>query len=257
MNIQILGPEFQGKESFDGGRIYAQKPLGFSGQGAATVRLGPLFYWSWGHAVKEGGIGFHPHQGFEILTYGINGKGTHRDTLGTESTLEAGDVQLMQTGSGMQHAETVGAGYEGFQIWLEPYLQEALNRKPMYTFFHDEEFPRSSHDGINVKTVVGEGSPIQKLVTDVNMYDIEVEAGATYVHRLLPNRTFAALAFRGKSGILWTTEANRVSFTNKDFAIVQTEEEVEVNIRAEDEKLRLFIVEIPTKVDYPLYNKAR
>lgn len=257
MNIQVLGPEFQGKESFDGGRIYAQKPLGFSGQGAATVRLGPLFYWSWGHAFKEGGIGFHPHQGFEILTYGIRGKGTHRDTLGTESTLEAGDVQLMQTGSGMQHAETVVAGYEGFQIWLEPYLHDALNRKPIYTFFHNEEFPRISQDGVTVKTIVGEGSPIQKLITDVNMYDIEVEVGATYTHRLLPNRTFAALAFRGETGFLWTAEENRVSFRNKDFSIVQAEGEVEVNVRAEGEKLRMFIIELPTKVEYPLYNKAR
>ncbi|WP_246358832.1 hypothetical protein [Paenibacillus phytorum] len=69
MNIQILGPEHQGKEEFDGGKIKAQKPLGFSGQGAVTVRLGPLFYWAWGQAESEGGIGFHPHQGFEILSY--------------------------------------------------------------------------------------------------------------------------------------------------------------------------------------------
>jgi redox-sensitive bicupin YhaK (pirin superfamily) len=257
MNIQVLGPEFQGKESFDGGKIFAQKPLGFSGQGAATVRLGPLFYWAWGQAFKEGGIGFHPHKGFEILSYGISGKGTHRDTLGTESTLESGDVQLMQTGSGMQHAENVTPGYEGFQIWLEPYLEDALNRKPIYTFFHNEDFPRNSQGGINVKTIVGEGSPIQKLVTDVKMYDIEVEVGVTYVHRLMPNRTFAALAFRGETGAIWTTEANRVSFKNKDFSIVQAEGEVEVNVRAEGEKLRMFIIEIPTNVEYPLYNKAR
>ncbi|MZQ81377.1 pirin [Paenibacillus sp. 5J-6] len=259
MNIQVLGPEFQGKEAFDGGKIFAQKPLGFSGQGATTVRLGPLFYWSWGHALKEGGIGFHPHKGFEILSYGISGKGTHRDTLGTESTLESGDVQLMQTGSGMQHAENVTSGFEGFQIWLEPYLNDALNRKPIYTFFHSGEFPRISQEGISVKTIVGEGSPIQKLVTDVKMYDIEVEVGATYVHRLMPNRTFAALAFRGEKGSLWTTDDNRVSFTNKDFSIVQAEgeDEVEVNVRAEGEKLRMFIIEIPTNVEYPLYNKAR
>lgn len=41
MNIQILGPEHQGKEEFDGGKIKAQKPLGFSGQGAVTVTKKP------------------------------------------------------------------------------------------------------------------------------------------------------------------------------------------------------------------------
>ncbi|MFC5648799.1 pirin family protein [Paenibacillus solisilvae] len=96
MNIQILGPEHQGKEEFDGGKIKAQKPLGFSGQGAVTVRLGPLFYWAWGHAEAEGGIGFHPHQGFEIISYGITGQGFHKDTTGSESILGPGDIQLMQ-----------------------------------------------------------------------------------------------------------------------------------------------------------------
>ncbi|WP_219838315.1 pirin family protein [Paenibacillus sp. R14(2021)] len=257
MKIQILGPGLQGKEVFDGGRIFAQKPLGFSGQGAATVRLGPLFYWAWGHADAEGGIGFHPHQGFEIMSYGIRGKGLHRDTLGTESILEPGDIQLMQAGSGLEHAERVDAGFESFQIWLEPYLNDAVRRPPTYTLFKHETFPQSSSDGVNVKTILGEGSPIRNLVSDARMVDVEVEVGATYVHRLLPNRTFAGLAIRGEGGSIWTTREDRLSFKNKDFAIVQGNEEGEVKLRAEGEKLRMFIIEIPTEVEYPLYNKAK
>ncbi|CAH1227978.1 hypothetical protein PAECIP111891_06220 [Paenibacillus allorhizoplanae] len=257
MNIQILGPELQGKEEFDGGKIMAQKPLGFSGQGAATVRLGPLFYWAWGRAEKAGGIGFHPHQGFEILSYGIAGHGFHRDTLGTESTLQAGDIQLMQAGSGMQHAESVEAGFESFQIWLEPYLNEAVRREPTYLLFKHEEFPQTDQEGVKVKTILGEGSPISQLVADARMLDVEVEAGATYVHRLLPNRTFAGLAIRGTGGSFLIAGQGPVPFVNKDFAIVQTEQADDVIIRSADETLRIFLIEVPTEVDYPLYNKAR
>ncbi|RED58497.1 pirin family protein [Cohnella lupini] len=258
MNIQILGPEKQAREEFDGGKIIAQKPLGFSGQGAVTVRLGPLFYWAWGQAAAAGGIGFHPHQGFEIMTYGIAGKGLHRDTLGTESILEAGDIQLMQAGSGLQHAESVDAGFESFQIWLEPYLTEAVKRAPTYTLFKHESFPQTHRDGVNVKTIVGEGSPIDKLVTDVRMYDVEIERGSTYVHRLLPGRTLGGLAIRGNGGFVGTLGVEPVSFQNKDFAIVQGNvQEENVIIRAEGEKLRMFLIEIPTEVEYPLYNKAR
>ncbi|TFE24711.1 pirin family protein [Cohnella luojiensis] len=257
MNIQILGPEHQAREEFDGGKIKAQKPLGFSGQGAVTVRLGPLFYWAWGQAEAAGGLGFHPHQGFEIMSYGIAGKGLHRDTLGTESILEKGDIQLMQAGSGLQHAESVDAGFESFQIWLEPYLNEAVKRAPTYTLFKHEQFPQTHRDGVNVKTILGEGSPILNLVTDARMFDVEVEPGAAYVHRLLPNRTLAGLAIRGDGGSLRTSGQEPVAFKNKDFAIIQGEHEGEIRIRAEAERLRIFLIEIPSEVEYPLYKKAR
>ncbi|WP_308633877.1 pirin family protein [Paenibacillus silvisoli] len=256
MNIQILGPEFQGKESFDGGNIYAQKPIGFSGQGAVTVRLGPLFYWAWGHAESAGGIGFHPHQGFEILSYGIRGKGLHRDTLGTESYLEAGDIQLMQAGSGLQHAESVEAGFESFQIWLEPYLNDAVRRKPTYSLFKHEQFPQSRQDGVSIKTILGEGSPVQ-LIADARMFDVEIEPEASFTHRVMPNRTLAALAIRGDGGSFMSFGQEPVVFEHKDFAIVQSEQEVEISIRPEREKLRIFLIEVPTEVEYPLYKKAR
>ncbi|NQX58174.1 pirin family protein [Paenibacillus qinlingensis] len=257
MTIQILGPAQQGKEEFDGGKITAQKPLGFSGQGAATVRLGPLFYWAWGRAAAAGGIGFHPHQGFEILSYGIAGQGFHRDTLGTESTLQPGDIQLMQAGSGMQHAESVDAGFESFQIWLEPYLNDAVRREPTYSLYKSEEFPITNQNGVKVKTILGEGSPVRNLVSDARMFDIEVEAGASYVHRLLPNRTLGGLAIRGNGGTFMITGEEPVQFVNKDFAIAQTDQEKDTIIRAAGETLRIFLIEVPTKVDYPLYNKAR
>ncbi|KRF13390.1 pirin family protein [Paenibacillus sp. Soil787] len=257
MNIQILEPEYQAKEEFDRGKIQAQKPLGFSGQGAATVRLGPLFYWSWSYAAAKGGIGLHPHQGFEIISYGIAGQGFHKDSLGTESILGQGDIQLMQAGSGIQHAESVEAGYEGFQIWLEPYLNEAVRRQPTYSLFKHEKFLQTGQDGVNVKTILGEGSPILHLVTDARMYDVEIQPGASFIHKLLPNRTLAGLAIRGIGGSIWVSGQEPTSFKNKDFAIVQSQQEGEINIRVSGEKLRIFLIDVPTLVEYPLYNKAR
>jgi hypothetical protein len=94
-------------------------------------------------------------------------------------------------------------------------------------------------------------------VTDARMFDIEVEPGAAYVHRLLPNWTLTGLAIRGDGGSFWTSGQEPVSFKNKDFAIVRGEQEGEINIRAEGEKLRMFLIEIPSEVEYPLYKKAR
>ncbi|QGQ97252.1 pirin [Paenibacillus psychroresistens] len=255
MNIQIMNPKDQGKGEFDEGKIIVQKPIGFSGEGSTINRLGPLFYWSWALADSKSGLGFHPHQGFEIMSYGLAGQGTHRDTLGTESTMTAGDIQLMQAGSGISHAESVEAGYEGFQIWLEPNLNDAVKRVPTYALFKHEEFPISTANGVQIKTILGEGSPVE-MVTEAQMIDIEIEKGASFVHRILPNWTIAALAIRG-GGTFKTIGQQAQSFEHKDFIVFQSDEEDEVKLEASGEKLRIIFIEIPTKVDYPLYHKRK
>ena len=132
MEVQIIKPQDQAIGQFDGGKIIEQKPIGFSGEGSLINRLGPLFYWAWGHSKDPAEIGLHPHQGFEIITYVIKGKAYHRDTLGTESVVDEGGTQLMQTGSGVYHSEALKEPSEIFQIWFEPHLSQAVKRTPTY-----------------------------------------------------------------------------------------------------------------------------
>lgn len=253
MEINIIKPQDQAFEQFDGGKITVQKPIGFSGEGSLINRLGTLFYWSWANSEGEGGAGFHPHQGFEILTYVIKGRVRHQDTLGTISDVGAGGAQVMQTGSGMHHAESFFEQYEGFQIWFEPHLSEAKKRTPTYSKYVHEDFPITSENGVMVKTILGEHSPIN-IVTDVKMYDVEIGNGATYGYSLSPNRTLAGLAIRGNGGVINELD---VSFDNKDFIIIQSEKVETFTIHPKGEELRMLLIEIPTEVDYPLYRKPR
>ncbi|MGM0835433.1 MAG: pirin family protein [Bacillota bacterium] len=253
MEINIIKPKDQAFELFDGGKITAQKPIGFSGEGSVINRLGPLFYWGWGKSEGEGGIGFHPHQGFEILSYFLRGRGRHQDTLGTISEVSVGGVQVMQAGSGVQHAETLLEPSEAFQIWFEPYLNEAIKRTPTYSKYAHEDFPLASENGLVVKTILGENSPIN-LVTDAKMYDIEIGNGATYKVAISPNRTLAGLSIRGNGGVI---DGLEVSFENKDFFIIQSEKVESFTIKPNGEDLRVVLIEIPTEVDYPLYRKPR
>jgi redox-sensitive bicupin YhaK (pirin superfamily) len=41
------------------------------------------------------GFGEHPHRDVEICTYVVDGKLTHKDSMGTEETLERGAIQFM------------------------------------------------------------------------------------------------------------------------------------------------------------------
>ena len=209
-----------------------------------------MFYWAWGHSKDPAEIGLHPHQGFEIITYVIKGKAYHRDTLGTESVVDEGGTQLMQTGSGVYHSEALKEPSEIFQIWFELHLSQAVKRTPTYLQYDSSEFSITDKDGIKIKTVLGNNSPM-KIVTDAAMWDISIANGTIYTHSLAPNKTLAGLAIRGDGAFsLGTNETT--AFAHKDFVIVQSGQGGQVDIQALDQDLRIFLIEVPTEVDYPL-----
>ncbi|WP_019421238.1 pirin family protein [Paenibacillus sp. OSY-SE] len=255
MKLRVLTPAEQGSGEFDGGMIIEQKPIGFSGEGSAIHRLGPLFYWAWAHAEVEGFIGSHPHQAFEILTYVIHGQAYHGDSLGTESIVGPGGAQLIQAGSGVYHQERlVGPDAELFQIWFEPNIRDALRRDPQYAAYEDHKLPKQEQEGMTVKTVIGGSSPIH-IVADAGMWDVSLAPGASYVHSLRPNRTLAVLAVRG-GGKCSADDAGAQSFEEKDFLVLRSEEDGQVHFAAQGANgLQIVLIEVPTEVDYPLYPK--
>jgi redox-sensitive bicupin YhaK (pirin superfamily) len=257
MQALVYTPAMQGIGQFDGGKIIEQKPIGFPGEGAVIKRVGPLFYWAWATSNAEAMIGLHPHKGFEIMTYVVEGTAFHGDTLGTSSTVGAGGAQVMQTGSGVSHQEKLSVNAELFQIWFEPDLNEAMLRPPTYRQHEHEDFPNESYvAGYQVKTVIGSNAPIQ-LVTDIGMWDVEVDSGAHYKHIISAGHTLTALAIRGQG--TWAESGSpklAVNFHHKDFIIAAVKEETEIEVINTDEGiLRLILIEVPTTVSYPLYHK--
>ena len=78
-----------------------------------------------------GGFPEHPHRGFETITYMKAGRMRHRDHLGNEGVVGAGDVQWMTAGAGVLHSEMPEQEQgllHGFQIWLN--LPAAEKMKP-------------------------------------------------------------------------------------------------------------------------------
>lgn len=257
MQTMIYGPTLQAKGAFDHGKILEQKPIGFPGEGSVIKGIGPLFYWAWATASGEGAIPLHPHQGFEIMTYVTKGQAHHGDTLGTQSTVGAGGAQVMQTGSGVSHEERfLGPDMEAFQIWFEPHMRQALLRQPTYTQIEHEQFPMEEGDGYTRKTVLGEASPVE-LVADARMWDVEVQAGRTIRHTVPKDRTLATLAIRGGGQVVILDESrDATAFAHRDFLVQRAERTHEIAFTASgEEPLRLLLIEVPSKVDYPLYPK--
>jgi len=69
------------------------------------------------------GFGTHPHDNMEIVTIVTEGALMHKDSMGNEGVIKAGDVQVMSAGTGVQHSEfnpDPEHRTKLFQIWLFP-----------------------------------------------------------------------------------------------------------------------------------------
>lgn len=74
----------------------------------------------------------HPHDNMEIVTIPFTGALKHKDSTGGEGVIQAGDIQIMSAGTGVQHSEANASATEPvtlFQVWIFP---KERNIKPRY-----------------------------------------------------------------------------------------------------------------------------
>ena len=86
------------------------------------MNWGDLRVWNDDTIAPRTGFPPHPHRDMEIITYVREGAISHQDNLGNRGRTEAGDVQVMSAGSGIQHSEynLEDVTTRIFQIWIQP-----------------------------------------------------------------------------------------------------------------------------------------
>lgn len=97
----------------------------------------------------------HPHIGLQTVTWPIEGRIRHRDSLGSNVVLEPGELNLMTSGDGVSHSEfTEGPPGEmhGVQLWVA--LPDATRRGPA-AFEHHPDLPRVEGEGWAGVVLVG------------------------------------------------------------------------------------------------------
>lgn len=123
-------------------------------------RLGPV-------AVAPGGgsgVPPHPHAGFEVVSYVLQGGLEHRDSSGNQGHLGPGDVQWMTAGSGIIHSEmpthalqAAGGTLEAIQLWINLPARDK-QMPPRYGDIPSASIPSATaSDGLaTVRVIAGE-----------------------------------------------------------------------------------------------------
>ncbi|MEV0588996.1 pirin family protein [Nonomuraea sp. NPDC050310] len=110
------------------------------------------------------GTPWHPHRGFETVTYMIDGTFDHQDSHGGGGTITNGDTQWMTAGSGILHIEappewlvTQGGLFHGIQLWVNlPAKDKMLAPKYQDIRANNVVLLSSSDGGALVRLIAGD-----------------------------------------------------------------------------------------------------
>ena len=102
----------------------------------SRTHFGPLVVVNDDLILSKSGFPMHRHEDMEIITIMIEGSLTHKDNMGNETMISAGEVQVMSAGTGVVHSEC-NAGdvlVHLYQIWIEPDTQGLTPRYEQRNF---------------------------------------------------------------------------------------------------------------------------
>ena len=100
-------------------------------------------------------VGAHPHTRLQTFTWMIEGEILHRDSLGSEQVLRAGQVNLMTAGYGISHTEDSvrdGERLHAAQLWIA--LPDAVADQPP-AFVHHDKVPQWQAQGCQWSLMAG------------------------------------------------------------------------------------------------------
>jgi redox-sensitive bicupin YhaK (pirin superfamily) len=192
------------------------------------------------------GFPWHPHRGIETVTYMIDGRVEHEDSLGNHGVIGAGDVQWMTSGSGIIHQEmpklesrrTLG----GFQLWVN-LPAAAKMRAPAYQEVSGTRIPTADlGHGARARVIAGrQGAavgPIQAPGIDPQYLDLELPSRGS-LDLPLPEGDTAFAYVLGGSGSFDPEGRDTVDSEN---LVLFGRAGAGVRVRAGDSPLRFLLV---------------
>jgi redox-sensitive bicupin YhaK (pirin superfamily) len=173
--VRVLrGGDQYTSEAF-GGVMRANKPV-MGGSAGAGYPSSAIYYWSHSIFADDFEFGLHSHEGFEIITFVLDGANSHYDTAHHRwVALTSGGLQVIQSGRGIAHNERVAKGTRAFQIWFDPDYQAALQRSPAYRDYGADELPVRVDGPVSIRDLIGGASPVHVETAGLRVRRVTVE----------------------------------------------------------------------------------
>ena len=193
-------------------------------------------------------LGPHPHRGFEPVTFLVQGEQLHRDSLGNESVVKAGDVQWTTAGRGIIHAEgptkdfvKKGGTIEGIQLWLNLPAEKKMMEANYQHAKHEDFRVVTSEDGkVDARIITGNlNGTFGRIAsqTAVNAFMIEANEGGEQTISFPDSHQGMLYLLKGNVKV----NGSEVLELNQNQFIQFNQDGTGVSIEAETNSLLLFL----------------
>jgi redox-sensitive bicupin YhaK (pirin superfamily) len=184
MSITTAPRGFEG-EGFPVHRAFAGVPLEWLDPFIHMDQMGEVEY----AAGEPKGTPWHPHRGFETVTYIMDGTFEHADSHGGGGLITNGDTQWMTAGSGLLHIErppedlvASGGLFHGVQLWVNlPRAQKMAAPKYQDLRAGDVGLATTADAGALIRVIAGEVGGISGpgiTTSPISMAHVSVSRGA-------------------------------------------------------------------------------
>lgn len=165
----------------------------------------------------------HPHRGFEVVGYLLDGYCRHEDFLGNTGETSAGGGQWFTAGRGIVHAEKIESrSLHAVVVWVN--LRSDMKAiAPAYQQFTMGSIKRAEDKGAGITATILAGSALGETAvtvtrTPASFIDFQMKQGAVLTHPLNPGWNSLLYVLEGR-----VTVGSR-SFGEKDTAVLTVEE---------------------------------
>jgi quercetin 2,3-dioxygenase len=196
---------FYGRTTYDGAGVKLKRVFG---EGQARLFDPFLLLDDFGSEDPDEylpGFPMHPHRGIETVTYMLEGRVRHGDSLGNSGTIGPGDLQWMTAGSGILHEEMPQVspkGIRGFQLWVNLPASEKM-RNPEYRDAKSTDIPIITLPEGEARAISGKFGAYDGVFRDISgnpsYADIRLAPGAEIELAAALGETVFAYVFEGSA----------------------------------------------------------
>jgi len=164
------------------------------------------------------GFGAHGHRDMEILSYVVDGKLAHKDSMGEAHELGPNEVQAMSAGNGVIHSEYNASDTEAthfLQIWIMP---AETSIEPSYQQFSYD--PAEKRGRLRLMAGPDAQGGAARIHQDARMYASVLASGETVTSALAPGRHARVQCVSGDA------EVNGLAIKTGDGVAVSDERDV-------------------------------